>query len=331
MYTELIYSSSLYHHGIKGQHWGERRYQNEDGTLTAAGKERYYKTEYKPAKSEYKQAKKEYKKARKSYDKAFDKAQKYEDRKYNQIDVDEKITAKNNKNWKTAERAEERYSKAIDRYESTKEDYKTKQKQVWDNIDKKKLAIGLGTAAATAATVYVMSNPERRKAAKEIIKNTEKSTVKSLKQTSKNAGKAAMEAAFAAAGTIAATKVAKKLEAKSNASETEKNVRKIATDAATAAINTAVKSNAHGNNHNQNNGKTVGKEISEKIGPPSKKSVDKQSSDYQDLFKNQSPETRSTIKSMISAGYDIDQVKAYLYGGIQHSATRGYHAVINFI
>lgn len=31
----------LVHHGIKGQRWGVRRYQNEDGTLTPAGKERY--------------------------------------------------------------------------------------------------------------------------------------------------------------------------------------------------------------------------------------------------------------------------------------------------
>ena len=31
----------LIHHGIKGQKWGVRRYQNEDGTLTPAGKKRY--------------------------------------------------------------------------------------------------------------------------------------------------------------------------------------------------------------------------------------------------------------------------------------------------
>lgn len=30
----------LYHHGIKGMKWGVRRYQNEDGTLIAAGKKR---------------------------------------------------------------------------------------------------------------------------------------------------------------------------------------------------------------------------------------------------------------------------------------------------
>ena len=31
----------LYHHGIKGQRWGVRRYQNADGSLTAAGQKRY--------------------------------------------------------------------------------------------------------------------------------------------------------------------------------------------------------------------------------------------------------------------------------------------------
>ena len=32
--------NELYHHGIKGQKWGVRRFQNPDGTLTDAGKRR---------------------------------------------------------------------------------------------------------------------------------------------------------------------------------------------------------------------------------------------------------------------------------------------------
>ena len=35
------YSDELCHHGIKGQKWGVRRYQNKDGSLTEAGKKRY--------------------------------------------------------------------------------------------------------------------------------------------------------------------------------------------------------------------------------------------------------------------------------------------------
>lgn len=33
--------NELQHHGIKGQKWGVRRYQNADGTLTSEGKKRY--------------------------------------------------------------------------------------------------------------------------------------------------------------------------------------------------------------------------------------------------------------------------------------------------
>ena len=37
----IIYGNELYHHGIKGQKWGIRRYQNSDGSLTEEGKRRY--------------------------------------------------------------------------------------------------------------------------------------------------------------------------------------------------------------------------------------------------------------------------------------------------
>ena len=41
MQDELENSSYLEHHGIKGQKWGVRRFQNADGSLTPDGKKRY--------------------------------------------------------------------------------------------------------------------------------------------------------------------------------------------------------------------------------------------------------------------------------------------------
>lgn len=36
----IVKTSELYHHGVKGQKWGVRRYQNKDGTYTNLGKNR---------------------------------------------------------------------------------------------------------------------------------------------------------------------------------------------------------------------------------------------------------------------------------------------------
>ena len=52
-------TNELYHFGIKGMRWGIRRYQNEDGTLTPAGKKHYGNmSDDKLQKSLYKQVKK---------------------------------------------------------------------------------------------------------------------------------------------------------------------------------------------------------------------------------------------------------------------------------
>lgn len=38
---EYYVNGQLFHHGVKGMKWGRRRYQNSDGSLTAAGRKRY--------------------------------------------------------------------------------------------------------------------------------------------------------------------------------------------------------------------------------------------------------------------------------------------------
>ena len=54
----MVYeTNSLAHWGVKGMHWGVRRYQNADGSLTAAGKKRRLKEANADAKKKAKQAK----------------------------------------------------------------------------------------------------------------------------------------------------------------------------------------------------------------------------------------------------------------------------------
>jgi len=46
MHMSDIVENTLQHFGIRGMKWGIRRFQNPDGTLTPAGKERYRKKGY---------------------------------------------------------------------------------------------------------------------------------------------------------------------------------------------------------------------------------------------------------------------------------------------
>ena len=68
MSYNVIFTDELYHHGIKGQKWGIRRYRNYDGSYTQTGLKRYYesKSEYEAADEKYKRQKAEYKSNKKA-------------------------------------------------------------------------------------------------------------------------------------------------------------------------------------------------------------------------------------------------------------------------
>lgn len=118
-------SDELYHHGIKGQRWGVRRYQNEDGTLTAAGKARYGSVEnYNNAQN--------YKNARRAYNKAFSNAYSKRLRAYAPLKRDREA---NTKRW------EDVYDKAND-LNQAKKAYKESDKKESISRGQKLIAMG---------------------------------------------------------------------------------------------------------------------------------------------------------------------------------------------
>lgn len=53
LFVDSLDLDTIEHSGIKGQKWGVRNYQNADGTLTEAGKERYRKVTDKSGSTSY--------------------------------------------------------------------------------------------------------------------------------------------------------------------------------------------------------------------------------------------------------------------------------------
>jgi hypothetical protein len=217
----------------------------------------------------------------------------------------------------------------------------------------KKIAKGLATGAAVGLAAYAMYNPKSRQVildmagktmsqvkattaaaapvVKAHLKKAGTKTLKTLGESTEKVGKAMSDAALASMGTIAISKLTDKLATTDADSEAVRNKNKVILDTAKAGIEAATKANGCGNKNNNsgnNKGGNVGSEITNAIGAPSKKPIDKQTSSWQELFKDSNgnqrdSDTRATIKSMASAGYDIDQISEYLRqvdnGTIKHS------------
>lgn len=103
-------NNELYHFGVKGMRWGIRRYQNSDGSLTAAGKKRY-SDDINDAYNKMKDAKVNRKNAALEFNKAYN--------KYSMVMTD--------KNYKDMMSKNDSYVKAKDAYKKAKLDYKVKK------------------------------------------------------------------------------------------------------------------------------------------------------------------------------------------------------------
>lgn len=110
VHSTYIYPYELYHHGIRGQKWGVRRYQNNDGSLTPAGKKRYYDTpELNKQKSNMESLRASYKTSKLEYDKVLSNYQ----------------YMPTNKNYAALKRSQDKLEKDKLSYKTAKLKYKT--------------------------------------------------------------------------------------------------------------------------------------------------------------------------------------------------------------
>ena len=305
----MVYETTLCHYGIKGQKWGVRRFQRKDGTLTPKGRKRYADDGGSEPAAERKGMSASTKKklmigagialatAATIYAIENPKVVKMP------LSAAKKLATESNA------------AKAVSNV--------LKNSRTVDLI--KKGAVKSASALGTAAT---KAGPS----VKTFLKNSGTKTMSALKASSTRVGNAMLDAALLSAGTIAIGKLANKLATDENTAESVKNRNQVILDTATAGIKALPRNSAGGGGNNKpgnnGNGGSVSKAVSDAIGAPSKKGNAKQDPAYNNLFKDanggqRDEKTRAEIKSMASAGYDIDQLKDYLArldrGELQHS------------
>lgn len=282
--NDFLEYQELYHHGILGQKWGIRRFQNKDGTRTSAGKKREREADDSVSS--------------KSFNK--EKAKKIAVGVGTAAAVAASVTilATNPKARELAMRG---------------------AKATLTGLEKagEKAIVGAEKGVYNAGVAVSKGSSAIGKGIKKGGKALAEGTVAGLKKGSE----AATTAALATVGTYGITKVSKKYAAPENATDEQKLRSDLIVNTTSAAIKAATSptsSNSSNGNNKGNNANANARDIVNKVGQPNKSnSITRQSPEYSQLFKKSdgthvSDKQSQMIRSMQSLGYDANQIRKYI-------------------
>lgn len=150
----------LQHHGIKGMKWGVRRFQNEDGSLTAAGQRRYGNVDNFNKAQAYKQAKRD-------YDRSFNNAYNHN----HPFSLSKRKREESNARWEDAGKKAEALNKAEKAYKESR-----KIAKVEKTVGKFESKVAKENASTLAAREKNRAKLEKKNASEDKIKDFDKGT-----------------------------------------------------------------------------------------------------------------------------------------------------------
>lgn len=186
-------SNYIAHSGIKGQRWGVRRYQNEDGTLTEEGKQRYGYYDRSDGSKDYKRLQKdaekdakEYARAKAFYGEGAGTRRKQIKNLISERMKDEDYKAAFERN--LAQQDMSKHQKAADR--------ERKAKDISNSVGKtargvKNLIMGVGSASLTAVALYNVANVATNGRAGDVVQKYSNKAISSLLKIASNIGRKA--------------------------------------------------------------------------------------------------------------------------------------------